>query len=75
MFLFSGTFFPITRLPAPLEVIAYLTPLWHGVDLCRMLTLGEVVPWLAVVHALYLVAFVSVGIGIAFHTYRKRLVV
>src|SRR5262249_24047375 len=47
MFLFSGSFFPISRLPAPLELIAYLTPLWHGVDLCRMLVLGDVVAWLA----------------------------
>jgi lipooligosaccharide transport system permease protein len=75
MFLFSGTFFPIDRLPAPLELLAYLTPLWHGVDLCRMLTLGEVAPWLALLHTAYLVAFVSAGIAIAFHTYRKRLVV
>ena len=42
MFLFSGTFFPISSLPAPLEVIAYATPLWHGVTLCRDLTLGDV---------------------------------
>ena len=29
------------RLPAPLEVIAWFTPLWHGVTLCRDLTLGD----------------------------------
>ena len=40
MFLFSGTFFPVEELPAPLEVIAYFTPLYHGVELCRSLTLG-----------------------------------
>ncbi len=42
MFLFSGTFFPVEELPAPLEVIAYFTPLYHGVELCRQLTLGDV---------------------------------
>src|SRR6266571_2390811 len=42
MFLFSGTFFPVSRLPLPLEWLAYATPLWHGVDLCRELTLGNV---------------------------------
>src|SRR4029450_8995813 len=31
MFLFSGTFFPISTLPALLEVLAWLTPIWHGV--------------------------------------------
>ncbi len=37
MFLFSGAFFPITNLPPSLEWLARLTPLWHGVDLTRML--------------------------------------
>ena len=40
MFLFSGAFFPIANLPPALEWLARLTPLWHGVDLTRMLTLG-----------------------------------
>src|SRR6516225_7433924 len=40
LFLFSGTFFPITQLPAWLRPLAYATPLWHGVALCRSLTLG-----------------------------------
>src|SRR5919109_1623224 len=35
MFMFSGTFFPIDELPDALEAIAYVTPLWHGVDLAR----------------------------------------
>src|SRR5437764_13186324 len=30
MFLFSGTFFPISQLPAALRPVAYVTPLWHG---------------------------------------------
>jgi lipooligosaccharide transport system permease protein len=42
MFLFSGTFFPISQLPLGFELVAYLTPIWHGVELCRMLTLGTV---------------------------------
>jgi len=75
MFLFSGTFFPIDRLPAPLELVAYLTPLWHGVDLCRMLVLGDLVPWLALVHAAYLSAFIAAGLAAALYTYRRRLVV
>ena len=39
MFLFSGTFYPVSQLPAALRPVAYLTPLWHGVDLCRHLAL------------------------------------
>ena len=42
MFLFSGTFFPISSLPARSRSLAWLTPLWHGVTLCRDLTLGDV---------------------------------
>ena len=54
MFLFSGTFFPISSLPVPLEVLAWFTPLWHGVTLCRDLTLGTV-SWGDLGHLAYLV--------------------
>ena len=40
LFLFSGTFFPVTQLPAWIRPLAYATPLWHGVALCRALSLG-----------------------------------
>ena len=35
LFLFSGTFYPIESLPAFLQPIAWISPLWHGVDACR----------------------------------------
>jgi lipooligosaccharide transport system permease protein len=73
MFLFSGTFFPIDRLPEILQIVAYVTPLWHGVDLCRQLTLGDVEPWSAVGHLAYLVAFAAAGLAAALWCYRKRL--
>ena len=73
MFLFSGTFFPVTQLPLPLEWLAYLTPLWHGVDLCRELTLGTVHFWRALGHVAYLSAFVVVGLLWARRTYAARL--
>src|SRR3954467_1231290 len=41
LFLFSGTFFPVSQLPDALEPVAYITPLWHGVDLCRSLVIGN----------------------------------
>src|SRR3954449_5324944 len=37
LFLFSGTFFPIDQLPGWMQTVAYATPLWQGVDLCRSL--------------------------------------
>ncbi len=35
LFLFSGTFFPIEQLPDYLEPVAFLSPLFHGVELTR----------------------------------------
>jgi lipooligosaccharide transport system permease protein len=74
MFLFSGTFFPISSLPAPLEAIAWLTPLWHGVTLCRDLTLGDLSAD-DLLHLGYLLACVTVGVALARTTYRRRLFV
>lgn len=73
MFLFSGTFFPISELPAVLEAIAYFTPLWHGVDLCRQLMLGDVILSSALAHLAYLVAFIVAGLTLTFISYRRRL--
>jgi len=61
LFLFSGAFFPIANLSAPLEWLARLTPLWHGVDLTRMLTLGQLDWSLAAVHLLYLAVLAAGG--------------
>src|SRR5918999_3446984 len=60
LFLFSGTFFPVEQLPWFVQPIAWITPLWHGVDLARSLSLGTVgeAPLLAVVHLLVLLGFV-----------------
>ena len=40
LFLFSGTFFPISQLPDWMQPLAFLTPLWHGVELTRWAALG-----------------------------------
>ncbi|HEY2543447.1 MAG TPA: ABC transporter permease [Gaiellaceae bacterium] len=74
LFLFSGTFFPVTRLPEGLRQLAYATPLWHGVDLARHLTLGTVTWGMALVHVVYLVAFTAVGLWFAERAYVKKLV-
>jgi lipooligosaccharide transport system permease protein len=75
MFLFSGAFFPIEKLPGVLEVVAWALPLSHGVALCRQLTLGDVHPASALGHLSYLLAFTAVGLGAAYYSYRRRLVV
>ncbi len=73
LFLFSGAFFPITNLPPALEWLARLTPLWHGVDLTRMLVLGQVRPALALVHLTYLVVLSLVGWWLAVRCLDRRL--
>ena len=40
MTLFAGVFFPVESLPLVLRWLAYASPLWHGVELCRAATLG-----------------------------------
>ena len=42
LFLFSGTFFPISQLPGWLQPFCWLSPLWHGVQLCRGATTGMI---------------------------------
>ena len=73
LFLFSGAFFPISNLSPALEWVARLTPLWHGVDLTRMLVLGQVDGSLALVHLLYLAVLVVVGWWLAVRALTKRL--
>lgn len=61
LFLFSGAFFPIDNLGPALVWVARLTPLWHGVDLSRMLTLGTVDWSLAAIHVVVLAGLTVVG--------------
>ena len=75
LFLFSGTFFPITQLPAWIRPLAYVTPLWHGVALCRSLSLGTASLAGALVHVGYLAAIVVAGVVAGRRTYRWRLYV
>jgi lipooligosaccharide transport system permease protein len=73
MFLFSGTFYPVSQLPPVLRGVAYATPLWHGVDLCRSLDLGTAELWPVVGHVAYLTAMTVVGGVIALRMYTRRL--
>ena len=75
LFLFSGTFFPISRLPVGLQAVAYATPLYHGVSLCRDLTLGQVHLWVDLGHAAFLGACAGVGYAVGRRTFAARLVV
>jgi lipooligosaccharide transport system permease protein len=74
-FLFSGAFFPIGNLSPALEAVARVTPLYQGVDLARMLTLGTLEAGPALVHLAYLLAMVGVGHVLAVRRLTGRLVV
>jgi lipooligosaccharide transport system permease protein len=58
MFLFSGIFFPVNTLPSPVTKIAFFTPLYHLVNVCRSAAFGHLqsslwdIAWIVCVAAL-----------------------
>jgi lipooligosaccharide transport system permease protein len=73
LYLFSGTFFAVEQMPAALRPIAYASPLWHGADLCRSLTLGTATWARSTLHIGYLLACVLIGLWWARRTYPRNL--
>ncbi len=74
LMLFSGTFFPISSLPVWLQPVAWLTPLWHGVELCRGAATVSIGVGAAVGHLAVLVLFIGGGALVARRTFTRRLV-
>jgi lipooligosaccharide transport system permease protein len=68
MFLFSGTFFPVTAFHGVLRWVVEATPLYRGVVLCRELTTG-VLSWESGVSVVYLVVMGAIGLLVV----RRRL--
>lgn len=64
LFLFSATFYPLEVYPPALQVVAQLSPLYHGAELARGLMLGMLRPAL-LVHAGLLFAIGTIGLRIA----------
>lgn len=75
LMMFSGTFYPVSRLPGWLHAVVYVSPLWQGVDLCRSLSLGAVPVGTAIGHVAYLAAAAALGIWAGGRTYTRRLYV
>jgi lipooligosaccharide transport system permease protein len=75
LMLFSGTFFPVSQLPGWIRPLAYATPLWHGVALCRALSLGDLDAGSVAVHVGYLAALAVLGLWLGGRAYRRRLYV
>jgi lipooligosaccharide transport system permease protein len=73
LFMFSGVFFPVDRLPAPLPWIAEASPLYHGVQLVRGVALGRLDSSAAVGHTGYLLILFGAGFLAARFTFRRTL--
>jgi lipooligosaccharide transport system permease protein len=64
MFLFSGTFYPLSVYPRAIQIVVDCTPLYQGIALLRGLTLGNVGPGL-LWHVLYLAVMGTAGLVLA----------
>lgn len=74
LMLFSGTFFPIGQLPGWMQPVAWVTPLWHGVDASRQASAGAIEVGSFAGHLLVLLVFVVVGWVLAVRSFERRLV-
>lgn len=72
LYLFSASFFPLSRYPDALAVIVQLTPLYHGIDLARDLTFGTV-GWSSLISVAYLLAMGQISLRIADHRLHRKL--
>jgi lipooligosaccharide transport system permease protein len=74
MFLFSGTFYPLSSLPLALQWIGWISPLWHATQLGRWLSYGmPLEPWQGALSVTYLLAMGVVGIYVARRRFERRL--
>jgi lipooligosaccharide transport system permease protein len=73
MTLFSGTFFPIDRLPGWVQPVAWVSPLWHGTEIARAAALDRWQPLAALGHTAYLLALLVLGAALAARLFTRRL--
>jgi lipooligosaccharide transport system permease protein len=74
MTLFAGVFFPVNTMPLAARVLAYITPLWHGVELCRAAILGTATAWGIGPHIGCLVLWSAAGFWLARRQFERKLV-
>ena len=74
MFLFSGTFFPLSSMPIYLQPIGWISPLWHATELGREAAFDYGVSNLMVaVHLIFLSTLVVVGLILSMRQFERRL--
>lgn len=75
MTMFAGTFFPVDQLPVWVQPLVWLTPVWHGTELARDVTLGGLDLLPAVGHLAFLLVLFGVGAWFAKRNFERRLAV
>ncbi len=74
MFMFSGTFYPITSMPIYLQWIGWISPQWHATNLGRAMSYGmPIEPWLLILHWALMLAMAIVGFSWAHRVFDRRL--
>lgn len=74
MFLFAGTFFPLSAMPVWLHWIGWISPVWHGTQLARVVSYGaDVSALMMVVHLGFLLTCTVGGVVWATRSYTRRL--
>ncbi|MEI7697768.1 MAG: ABC transporter permease [Actinomycetes bacterium] len=74
LFLFSGTFFPLSSMPFFLQWIGWISPLWHATELGRYLTYGHVISGtLLWAHFTILAAMLIFGLYFSVRIFTRRL--
>ncbi|MEW5746435.1 MAG: ABC transporter permease [Nitrospirota bacterium] len=71
MFLFSGIFFPLDTMPPVVTQIAFFTPLYHLVNICRAFALGN--PGAALWDVVWILAVAAIIAPYPFRLMRKRI--
>ena len=74
LFLFSGTFYPLTNMPIYLQWIGWISPLWHATELGRWLTYGhEISTLMLYTHFIFLNSLLLIGIVASRRIFTRRL--
>jgi lipooligosaccharide transport system permease protein len=74
LFLFSGTFYPLTNMPIYLQWIGWISPLWHATELGRWLTYGhEISSLMLYTHFIFLNSLLLIGIIASRRIFTRRL--
>ena len=74
LFLFSGTFYPLTNMPIYLQWIGWISPLWHATELGRWLTYGhEISTMMLYTHFIFLNSLLLIGIIASRRIFTRRL--